>query len=155
GISDAFVTKLNPAVPGPSALIYSSYYGGSSSGEGTGIALDTNANFYICGLSDSSDLPPTAGAYQTNFAGVYSDAFVAKYLSVPDMSVSIVASSNPVMVGSNLTYTLQVNNNAAKTTFNNVFLTNYLPAGVQFISVTSSRGSCANNAGTITCNLGT
>src|SRR5439155_26181376 len=154
GPTDAFVAKINPAVPGPSGLIYSSYFGGSGMDTATCIALDTNANFYVCGLSDSSDFFTTAGAFQRNFAGGFSDAFVTKFFSPADLSVSIVGSANPILVGNNLTYTLQVNNNW-RTTATGVFLTNILPAEVQFISMSANRMTCVNNSGTIVCNVGT
>jgi uncharacterized repeat protein (TIGR01451 family) len=153
GPTSGFVSKINPAVPGPSALVYSSYLGGSGNSLATDIALNTNGDFYVCGLTDSSDFTRD-GAYQTNFAGGYSDAFVARLSSPADLSVSIVASTNPVLVGSNLTYTLQVNNNW-HTTFTGVVLTDSLPAGVQVLSITASGMSCANSSGTITCNVGT
>jgi len=152
--SSAFVSKINPAAPGPSGLIYSSYFGGSDSSEGTHITVDGNDNFYVCGFCDSTNLLTTAGVAQPNFGGGFDDAFVAKLSSAPDLSVSILASTNPLVVGSNLTYTLTINNNW-RTPFTGVFLTNILPAGVQFISMTNNRGTCANGGGTITCNLGT
>ena len=159
GTSAAFVSKINPAAPGPSGLIYSTYFGGTGgafgNGDiGNGIAVDTNGNFYVCGASDSLDLPTTSGAFQEIYGGGSSDAFVAKFFTPADLSVSILASTNPVLVGSNLTYTLQVNNNG-RTTFTGVFLTNVLPAGVQFISLATNRMTCANVGGTIVCNVGT
>ena len=36
----------------------------------------------------------------------------------------------------------------------NAVITNWLPAGVQFISATSSRGTCTQSAGVVTCALG-
>jgi len=159
GASAAFVTKINPAAPGPSGLIYSTYFGGSGgafgNGDfGSGIAVDTNGNFYVCGGTDSPDLVTTSGAFQRIYGGGYSDAFVAEFFSPADLSVSILASTNPVLVGSNLTYTLQVNNNG-RTTFTGVFLTNVLPADVQFISLVANGMICANVGGAIVCNVGT
>jgi len=149
----AFVSKLNPAAPGPSGIIYSSYFGGTGFAQGTDIAVDKSGNFYVCGLCDSTDLP-TTGAAQRAFGGGVDDAFVAKFFSPADLSVSILASTNLISVGNNLTYTLTVNNNW-RTTFTGVSLTNILPPGVQFISMTNSRGTCANAGGRITCNFGT
>ena len=80
GPDDAFVSKLNAA---GSALIYSTYLGGSGVDQATGIAVDTLGNVYVTGWADSSDFPTTPGALQTTFVGcVYndrcSDAFVSK-----------------------------------------------------------------------------
>jgi hypothetical protein len=71
---DAFVAKLNPA---GSALIYSTYLGGTGSDYGYAIALDGSSNAYVTGYTTSTDFPTTAGAFQQGFGGSY-DAFVAK-----------------------------------------------------------------------------
>jgi hypothetical protein len=74
GIIDAFVTKLNPA---GSALVYSTYLGGSNQDNGLGIAVDTSGNAYVAGLTNSTDFPTTPGALQTTFKGI-ADAFVTR-----------------------------------------------------------------------------
>lgn len=71
--SDAFVTKLNPA---GSALVYSTYLGGSGADTGTGIAVDPPGNAYVTGYTASKDFP-TLNPLQANAAGGY-DAFVTK-----------------------------------------------------------------------------
>jgi len=70
----AFVTKLNAT---GSALIYSTYLGGSSFGWGSGIAVDASGNAYVAGSTESGDFPTTLGAFQTTSAGGW-DAFVSK-----------------------------------------------------------------------------
>jgi hypothetical protein len=80
GGRDAFVAKLNPT---GSALVYSTYLGGSSSDEGRGIAVDASGNAYVTGGTYSTDFPTTAGAFQTTCAGGFpvspcGDAFVTK-----------------------------------------------------------------------------
>ena len=77
GASDAFVTKLNAA---GSALLYSTYLGGSSQRlRATGIAVDASGNAYVTGFTDSSDFPTTPGAFQTTYGGgTFCDAFVSK-----------------------------------------------------------------------------
>src|SRR5205823_12968071 len=75
GNEDAFVAKLNPD---GSALVYSTYLGGSGSeGNLSRIALDSNGNAYIVGISYSKNFP-TANAIQPANAGVGPDAFVTK-----------------------------------------------------------------------------
>jgi uncharacterized repeat protein (TIGR01451 family) len=60
---------------------------------------------------------------------------------------------DPVTRGSNLTYTIQVQNNAAPAT--GVVVTDTLPAQVDFVSATPSQGTpCVQSGGTVTCNLG-
>jgi hypothetical protein len=69
---DAFVAKLNPT---GTALIYSTYLGGSGSDSATGIAVDASGNAYVTGSTASTDFP-TQNAVQTKIAGGL-DAFVA------------------------------------------------------------------------------
>ncbi len=73
---EAFVTKINPA---GSALIYSTYLGGSRSDRGNGgIAVDSAGEAYVTGYTNSIDFPTTPGAFQTVYGGGFSDAFVTK-----------------------------------------------------------------------------
>ena len=159
GGEDAFVAKFNPT---GSALVYSTYLGGSSSGAidefGSGIAVDTVGNAYVTGMTDSTDFPTTAGAFQTTFGGGGTDAFVAKISSgAPpsgaDLAVTKGGAPDPIIEGDNLTYTLNVTNSGPSGA-TNVTLTDPLPTGVTFVSATSAQGSCSNASGTVTCNLG-
>jgi uncharacterized protein (TIGR03437 family) len=74
--SDAFVAKLNPA---GSALVYSSYLGGSGDDGATGIAIDSAGNAYLSGVTFSANFP-VAVPIQSNNRGS-ADAFVAKLAS--------------------------------------------------------------------------
>lgn len=62
---DTFVTKLNST---GSALLYSTYLGGSGEDWSGSIAL-RKGNAYVSGFSDSTDFPVTAGAFQTKMQG--------------------------------------------------------------------------------------
>ena len=75
GDADVFAAKLNAA---GSALVYSTYLGGSG-GEGgwQGLAIDGVGSAYLTGLTDSTNFPTTAGAFDTSFNGV-ADAFTTK-----------------------------------------------------------------------------
>jgi hypothetical protein len=73
GFMDAFVTKLNPT---GSALIYSTYLGGSASEDGAGIAVDSTGNAYVTGYTGSTDFP-TVNPVQGS-SGSAGDAFVTK-----------------------------------------------------------------------------
>jgi len=62
GLEDAFITKLNPA---GSALVYSTYLGGSNGDYGYGIAVDTFGSALITGWTTSINFPtlnPIQGA---------------------------------------------------------------------------------------------
>jgi beta-propeller repeat-containing protein len=83
---DAFVTKLDPT---GSALVYSTYLGGSDGGEwSAGIAVDCSGNFYVAGSTNSLNFPTTPGAFQAightggGFSSNTYDAFVAKFSDV-------------------------------------------------------------------------
>ena len=71
--TDIFVTELNPQ----GQLVYSTFIGGSVDDHGTGIAINTNGDAYICGYSESSDYPTTNGAFQVNYNGGF-DAVVTE-----------------------------------------------------------------------------
>ncbi|WP_309495714.1 SBBP repeat-containing protein [Mechercharimyces sp. CAU 1602] len=74
GISDAFITKFNSA---GTALVYSTFLGGSSNDEGKGIVIDEDNLAYVTGSTGSANFPTTSGAFQTVFAGS-SDVFITK-----------------------------------------------------------------------------
>ncbi|HEY3128758.1 MAG TPA: SBBP repeat-containing protein, partial [Acidobacteriota bacterium] len=85
GFREAFVAKLNAT---GSALVYSSYIGGSDQEIATAIAVDLAGNAYLTGYTQSADFPTTAGAFQTAFGGgtcftnrPCADAFVTKIAS--------------------------------------------------------------------------
>src|SRR5262249_49004770 len=74
GDQDVFVTKLNPA---GSAIVYSTYIGGSSYDTAVkGIAVDSAGNAYIVGGTDSTDFPAVNPLQPASAGGA--DAFIAK-----------------------------------------------------------------------------
>lgn len=75
GGGDAFVSKLNPS---GTALIYSTYLGGTSTEMGWTSAIDNSGNAYIIGRTASADFPTTPGAFDTSYNGGDYDTFVAK-----------------------------------------------------------------------------
>ena len=80
GSEDAFVTKLNPT---GSALVYSTYLGGSGGEGGSDIAVDSAGNAYLTGETASTNFSTTTGTFQTALAGG-SDAFVTKIVALPN-----------------------------------------------------------------------
>lgn len=72
---DAFVSKLNAA---GTALVYSTYLGGTNSEHGQGIAVNSTGNAYVTGWTKSTDFPTTLGAIDTIYNGGYTDVFVTK-----------------------------------------------------------------------------
>jgi uncharacterized repeat protein (TIGR01451 family) len=138
GFGDVFVAKLNPA---GTALVFSTYLGGSSDDTGTSLAFDDAGNVYVTGDTKSPDFPVTAGALQTKYGGTDNgdgfydtgDAFVAKlnptgsqllystYLggALNDMAWGITVDSggNAVVAGSTLSSNFPTTANAISTSY--------------------------------------
>ncbi|HEV2383357.1 MAG TPA: SBBP repeat-containing protein [Terriglobia bacterium] len=72
---DAFVTELNAA---GSALIYSTYLGGTGFDQGNGITLDPSGDAFVVGWTGSKNFPTTPGSAKTKFGGGRYDAFVVE-----------------------------------------------------------------------------
>ena len=75
GGGDVFVTKLNAT---GTAIVYSTYIGGSGGDGASSITLDASGNTYITGSTTSTDFYITSGAFQTTHGGGSNDAFVTK-----------------------------------------------------------------------------
>ncbi|MBA3868870.1 MAG: SBBP repeat-containing protein [Anaerolineae bacterium] len=71
---DIFVTDIN--MDG-SALTFSTYYGGSGSDHGLGVAVDPADNVYFTGFTMSNNFPTTVGAFDRTL-GETSDGFLVK-----------------------------------------------------------------------------
>jgi hypothetical protein len=82
----AFVAKLNSA---GSALVYSTYLGGSGRDDGSGIAVDSSGSVYVTGQTSSTDFPTVNPLQATNNSG-------------PNDGTGFVAKLNPT--GSALVY---------------------------------------------------
>src|SRR5437879_12093989 len=74
GYTDAFVSKLDAA---GSALLYSTYLGGSARDAASGIAVDGAGRAYVTGLTRSANFP-TVNPLQAAYGGGEGDAFVTK-----------------------------------------------------------------------------
>lgn len=74
GTENTFVFKLNAA---ESAMLFGTYFGGSSYDDGKRIALDGTGNIYVAGEINDRNFPSTPGAYRKD--SFYMGAFVVKY----------------------------------------------------------------------------
>jgi hypothetical protein len=100
GVFDAFISKLSAD---GSTLLYSTFFGGSFDELGNAIAVDNSGYAYIAGYAESSGLPTTPGAFQTQWnlgncsvdIGVKPcpDAFVAKFNPSASGPASLVYST--------------------------------------------------------------
>jgi hypothetical protein len=75
GCYDGFVTRIDPSAP---SYVFSTYFGGTGCDHATAVALDTSANVYVTGTTDSTNFPTTANAFQGTMVGFFGDAFVTK-----------------------------------------------------------------------------
>jgi hypothetical protein len=78
GLGTGFITKLIPANTGTAQLGYSSYLGGSTQDQGNGIAVDSNGNAFIAGLTLSTNFPTTANAISTALLNPNGSAFLTE-----------------------------------------------------------------------------
>jgi hypothetical protein len=74
GFGDAFVVKLNAA---GSALVYSTYLGGSGADGACGIAVDGVGSAYVAGSTHSTNFPTSSDAFDRSY-NTHADAFVTK-----------------------------------------------------------------------------
>ena len=108
GHGDAFVTKLNPS---GSALVYSTYLGGSNNDYGYSIAVDSSGNAYVTGTTYSPNFPVTPGAFQTGCDGAskgYGCIFVAKIVVAAPTTIAVASSPNPSTYGEAVAFTAVV-----------------------------------------------
>jgi hypothetical protein len=78
GSLNCFVSKLSPD---GSALVYSTYLGGSNFDYCTGIAVDASGNAYVAGVTSSTDFPTVNPFQATNKTGTPSSASVTAFVS--------------------------------------------------------------------------
>lgn len=87
----AFISKFDV---GLTTLLASTFLGGTHELTGGGgftwswtITIDSSNNVYVAGNTSTSDFPTTEGAYDRNYNGGRSDAFISKFN--PDLTVLI------------------------------------------------------------------
>lgn len=74
--STGFVTKLSPS---GSALVYSTYLGGSGLGDTPlAITLDSSADAFVAGATASADFPTTTGSFQPTNNSAGDNAFLSE-----------------------------------------------------------------------------
>jgi hypothetical protein len=151
GEEDVFVTKLDPA---GASLVYSTYFGGSSTDQACSIAVDSAGNAYICGYTFStSQFPVTFSAFDTTLNGSL-DGFVAKlnntgsalvystFIGGSEMDeargIAVDNSGNAYITGFTESSTFPITPGALDTTFN--ARTTYLPREA-FVSKLNANGS--------------
>ncbi len=147
---NAFITKLNST---GSALIYSTYLGGSGNPSyggdwGQSITIDANGNAYITGQTSSVNFPIAPGAFQTTFGGVQ-NVFVSKLNSTGNSliystfiggnsfdvgnSIAIDDSGNAYITGSTTSSNYPTTPGAFQTTPGSIFVTKLNSTGRRLV----------------------
>jgi hypothetical protein len=94
-----FVSRLNPA---GTALVYSTFLGGSVGELGLGIAVDNAGNAYVTGVTQSTDFP-TKTPLQPAYGGD-TDAFVSKLFIAAATTTKLSSAPNPSAYGQAVTF---------------------------------------------------
>jgi len=90
GVSDAFVTKINPS---GTSLIYSTYFGGTSDDDANAIAVDVFGNVLIGGSTASPDFPTSDGALRRTCNASPSGCFDAFIVKISSSGSAIIFAS--------------------------------------------------------------
>ncbi len=91
-LGDGFVSRLNPD---GTALLYSTFLGGSANDYLHGIAVDSGGLIYVVGGAESTDFPVTSGAAQSSNKG---GGGQEDYLDYGDGVLSIIDTSSRQLV---------------------------------------------------------
>jgi uncharacterized repeat protein (TIGR01451 family) len=135
--SGVAATYPSPAPGGPYGTNLSGFIGSNPNGTWSLFVVDNQA------LDD--------GAISNGWSLTFST-----FTPVPaaaDLVVGVTASPNPVILTSNLTYTIAVTN-FGPSSATGVMVTNLLPAGVSFVSAGASQGTTSVSGGAVVCNVG-
>ena len=160
---DVFVAKLNA---GGTALVYSTFIGGSGTEHGMDMALGANGFVYVTGMTTASDFPTTPGAYDVSFNGGAQDGYVTKLNAAgsallystflggseaecDDASIAIDANANAYIVGNTTSADFPTTSGAFDVSYNgaggknwgDVFVTKINAAGSGLIYGTFVGGS--------------
>lgn len=85
--------------------------------------------------------------------GGVSDTFSITTMPCADVAVSLTAAPDPVINGSDLTYTATITNSGPGEALA-VVVTDTLPAGTTFVSAVATQGTCGRTDFVVTCTLG-
>ena len=92
GVRRAFISVIDPSLPGMEGLTYSTFFAGTTMDIPTGIAV-AGGKIYVTGYTTSPDYPVTANAFQSALPGGTFDGFVAELDPSQSGSAGLVAST--------------------------------------------------------------
>lgn len=117
------------------------------------VIRSSNALVNIVPLSWTIEAPQMITVTAANHLGAVSDTHLID-IKRPLLGFVMSDSPDPIMVSDTLTYFITVTNNAPVTADEAVLL-DELPEDVKFIDAVASQGSCTEEEGDVTCELGT
>ncbi len=113
GQLDAYLMKVNGT---GSALIFSTYLGGSSDDQASSVALDEYGNIYVSGYTGSQDFPLNNPLiYHYDPKSLYQTSFIAKIAPTSTFSITDSVDKTTVSPGGDLHYTVTVTNTSPST----------------------------------------
>ncbi len=109
GRTDVFASRFSPD---GSALLYSTFLGGTQDDYVRGVALGPAEHAIIVGETRSPDFPTTPGAFGTSYDGGLEDGFVVRLDMTPEalIAISAVALNSPVPRGEPLRFEVTLTN---------------------------------------------
>ncbi len=163
GPSDATNVVVTDPLPAGTSLVSADNGGVEAGGtvtwnlgtvaDGAGASLHVTVHVLEGRIADLSNTASVAGddadPDATNDSATEATAVDAQ----ADLSLSKSDDADPVVAGTDLTYTLVVANDGPSDAVN-VVVTDPLPPGVGFVSATPTQGTCNETRGTVTCDLG-
>ena len=149
GPQDAFFAHLDTTttVGQTTVAAYATYFGGTGTDQGTGVAVDNSLNTYFVGDTNSVDLQTAAPLQAQNNGGF--DAFVVKLGTAADLAITGVLSLGTgqqyVYAGNQATFTYTVTNNGPDLATNVTVTDNLANTGIAVVGVsaTATSGSCS------------
>jgi len=161
GPQDAFLARINTAAASSgqnSTGSWATYYGGSGSDQGTGVALDSTQNIYFAGNTNSTNLH--VNAVQTTNAGGF-DAFVGQVQSAASLTItgSLSTTQPYISAGNEATFTYTLTN-LGPDLANDIVITDNIGSNqtgipVTFVSASATSGTCSGGSSStnISCSI--
>jgi gliding motility-associated-like protein len=94
---DVAITKFNPS---GTALLYSTYFGGSANESAHSLVTDNLGNLYIMGVTSSINFPMSAGCYDNSFNGGFDILTNELQFNATDLYVARFSADGTALVGS-------------------------------------------------------